>query len=511
MAKKEQMARSFARTAPKSQEKYLIENAKKLRENPSLLLPQAADTKGTNCFKKIQKQLDKIYRFRDNEQKLEKLSNKKGLDGALAGTLLLTITEKAPYLGVMKFSIGDVTFAQRGKADKEKLIAAQHFDDPILRLFGIRDFALKKKLHVYSWDTHFVCTGKTAQPPHEFIQFLEKKLDFPLQNNTILCPHLTAEKVKNKEFFNLNYLRINWESAHIIIGICDKCASSTKNTMFEISKYILTPNLSKEFDIDVLAHVISNNTSSSRDTKFLSDYLSGAIFDLDFIQKNAKSRAETVKQSKEKLFVYDGTSYGTNIQGFISALQPNEYEEIALQYILEKLEEPLIVSRTTANKILEKYWDTYGKEFLESILHDTTMADSFARLDDTPSNILTHAFAYLQRQDILSKLPQFSSLPPFATYLDRVARIYKTFGEQSALQEIRKRPENPKGKSLAYAFLLTLGKGTDTKWQYSKEEIEYGEYLQSYARKLLDAEPENYIKTLQELLTICGSSETITL
>lgn len=139
------------------------------------------------------------------------------------------------------------------------------------------------------------------------------------------------------------------------------------------------------------------------------------------------------------------------------------------------------------------------------------MADSFARLDDTPSNILTHAFAYLQRQDILSKLPQFSSLPPFATYLDRVARIYKTFGEQSALQEIRKRPENPKGKSLAYAFLLTLGKGTDTKWQYSKEEIEYGEYLQSYARKLLDAEPENYIKTLQELLTICGSSETITL
>ena len=103
MTKKIRRVRKFARTATKSQEKNLIENAKKLRENPFVIVPECIDDSYKKYFIKTRRRLEKIHRFNDDAEKLEKLANKKGLEGALAGTLLLAISEKAPYLGVLKF------------------------------------------------------------------------------------------------------------------------------------------------------------------------------------------------------------------------------------------------------------------------------------------------------------------------------------------------------------------------------------------------------------------------
>ncbi|UCC20504.1 MAG: hypothetical protein JSV62_04230, partial [Promethearchaeota archaeon] len=101
------------------------------------------------------------------------------------------------------------------------------------------------------------------------------------------------------------------------------------------------------------------------------------------------------------------------------------------------------------------------------------------------------------------------SLPPLAKFADTVVRVYKTFGEKNALAEIKKRPDNPKGKSIAYAFLLAFGKGQDKKWQFSQVEIEYGEFLKDNVKKLLDSKPDKYHKYLQDLLIASGSSEKI--
>jgi hypothetical protein len=510
MVKKQQRARSFARTAPKSQEKNLIENAKALKENPFLVLPECTENQNKKYFNKLRKRLEKVHRYRDDATKLEKLANKKGLDGALAGTLLLTFSEKAPYLAFVKFSTGDVTYAKRGKADKEYLIAVQHFDDPILRLLGVKDLASKKKLYVYSWDNGFFSTGKIPNPPKEFFHFLEKKLDAPFKNETFCCNHITPDQAKNKEFLDYYYLRIYWKSAQITIAVCESCASSIKNTMFNISKYILVPKFSKDFDIEVIAQVIRYTDSpSTHETSFLREYLSGELSDLDFIRKNVKNREDTVKQSKEKVLVLDGISYGSDVHRFVEALHPKSTEKAALEFILEKVEEPVVFSNTTPNKILEKYWTQYGKEFLDTIVDNQDMVESLICLDDTPSNIIALAYDYKQRRIILSHLPSYESLPPLASFADRVARTYKTFGEKSALLEIKKCPDNPKGKSIAYAFLLVFGKGSEVKWRYSKEELEYGMFLKQYAQKLLDAKPEEYSGLLQGLLTASGLSEVV--
>ena len=77
------------------------------------------------------------------------------------------------------------------------------------------------------------------------------------------------------------------------------------------------------------------------------------------------------------------------------------------------------------------------------------------------------------------------------------------------ITEIKKRPDTPKGKSLAFAFLLVFGKAQDKKWKYSSVEIEYGEFLKDYAKRLLDSDSNSYHKNLQGLLTASGSSENI--
>lgn len=509
MAKKKRMTRSFARTAPKSQEKYLIENAKKLQENPFLILPICTED-GARYFQKLRKKITKIHRYCSDEKKLERLSHKKGLDGALAGTYLLAISEKAPYLAALTFPTGDITYAQRGKADREKLIAVQHFDDPVFRLRGITDIVSKKNLHVYSWEAGYICTGKDAHPPVEFVDFIRNKIGFSSQKDVISCPHVPPGTARKKESLPLNYLRIEWKSAQIIIALCENCTKSTKNTMFTISKYMLQRNLSDDFAIEVITQVGKHQSpSDTQKTASLQEYLSGSLTDADFIKKISKSQEDSVKTAEEKILVLDGVSYGADVSRFVEALQPTAYEKTALEFFLTKTQEPLIVSKTTPSKVLDRYWTQYGKEFLESILDDTEKAASLFQLDDTPSNIILLAFEYQQRQTILSRLPVYKNLPPLATFADTVARTYMTFGEKKALVEIKNHPDTPKAKSIAYAFLLALGKGTEIKWKYSKEEIDYGEFLQGYAKKLLTVGPEQYSLVLQELLTVSGSSETI--
>ncbi|MEA3458154.1 MAG: hypothetical protein U9R21_05695, partial [Candidatus Thermoplasmatota archaeon] len=190
MAKKTRKVRTFARTASKSMEKNLVENAKKLKDDPYIVIPNYTDAFSKKCFKKIRKNLDKISKFKDDVSKLEKLSNRKSLDGAVAGTLLVAHSEKAPYLAVAKFSTGEITYAQRGKADKEKLIAAQHFNDPLLRLLGIKDIVLKRNIHVYSWDKDFISTGQEANPPEDFINFVMKKTGLSYNHGVAACSHI---------------------------------------------------------------------------------------------------------------------------------------------------------------------------------------------------------------------------------------------------------------------------------------------------------------------------------
>lgn len=510
MVKKIRRMRTFARTASKSMEKQIVDAAKHLKTDPYVVLPDYDDKFSEMVFKKIKRNLEKVERFKDDTKKLEKLSKKRNFGGALAGTLLISHSEKAPYLAVAKFSTGDITYAQRGRADKEQLIAMQHFDEPVLRLLGIKKIALKTKLHVYSWDEGFYSTGREAKPPEKFVEFIIKKTRLKLKNNIATCEHIKPETAKNKEISKENYLHINWKSAKLNLALCENCAKNKKNTIFNITKYLIEPDLRDDFTFSIIGQVVKGKKPlSDQQTQFVDEYLSGEITDLDFIRKNMKHREESIKDLGEKILILDGVSYGNDSEKFIKALNPNKHEQQGLEIILKQVEEPIVLNNASPNKVLEKFWDDHGLNTIKEIIRDDEMADKFFALEDPPSEILELVLNYKERQKILSQLPRYKSLPPLAKFVDNAVRTYKTFGEKKTLIEIKKEPDNPKAKSVAYAFLLVFGKGKDKKWKYSQVEIEYGEFLKDYVKKLLDCKPDKYHESLQELLTVSGSSENI--
>ena len=501
--------RTFARTATKSQEKQLISNAKQLFDDPLVLLPSSSSSDCEKYLKKIRKILEKTHRMKDNEGKLEKLSKKRGLDGALAGTLLLAHSEKAPYLAVAKLPHQDVLYAKRGNALKEYLIGLQHFDDPILRLFCFQELASKRLLYMYSWKNGFHCSGRQPEPPNAFVSFILATLNLKCSKGVCSCSHLKNQDVLDKKPAKDHYLRIHWKSAEYLFAICRKCAESSSNTMFSISKYILSPDLSADFDIQVIGQMTQQQDASSTPSEHVEKYLNGSLSDLQLIDATMKQQKDDLQDSDEPLYVLNGHSYGSNMHDFIKALQPTKIEQQGLELLLQRVEDPLIVDDITANKLLERYWKEHGKAIMEEFIDDEDLAGSFYLLDETPATILQLATEYKKRQHIIAKLPSFTDLSPLAGYADTVAKTYKTFGKAKTISTIKKHPDTSKGKSLSYAFLLALDKGADVKWKYSSVEQEYGSFLKDYAHKLLNADPKQYRSALQELLTASGSTEQI--
>ncbi|MEF8878890.1 MAG: hypothetical protein V5A64_00685 [Candidatus Thermoplasmatota archaeon] len=512
MVKKVRRARTFARTASKSMEKHIIENAKQIKENPYLVLPEYDDKYSKKYFKKPKKKISKVEDYIDNPEKLEKLSKKRDISGAVAGTITIAHSEKAPYLAVAKLPDGEITYAKRGRADKEDLIAVQHFDSPVLRLLGIKDLVLKKKLHVYSWSQGFVSTGREANPPKEFIDFLIDHIGVAKKNDHVAgCKHLSLDQIKNNKKSDFNFLKIHWKSGDQTLAVCEKCAQKEKqNIVYEISKYLVEPDISKDFQINVVGSIVKDDVEQmEHETEFIDQYISGKLSDYEIIDKNMQERVKKLMDSDEQIFVLDDEFYGDDVEAFIDALNPNQYERKGLQFILERTNQPVIVNDATPNTVLEKFWEDYGSELIREVVDDEDVAEKFLQLRDPPSKILETVYSYREQKKILSRLPKYQLLPKYASFVDKIARTYKTLGKEKALNVVKENPADVKGRSIAYGFLLAFGKAKDKKWKFSEVEVELGVFLKDFAEKLLESKPEEYHENLQKLIDACGLSENV--
>jgi hypothetical protein len=507
--KSARVGKSIVRNASKNMEKIMVSHAKALYENPFLVLPEYQDSESTKRFKKIRRQLEKVNDIKDDINKLEKRAKKRSLDAAVAGTLLIAHSKKAPFLAIAKLSFGSVYYAQRGHASKEYLIAAQHTNDPFYRLLGIRDIAFKYHLHVYSWDNGFISTGLKANPPKEFIEYITSTLDYSKSNNIIHCSHLSPKEIKEKTSKKQPYLHLYWHSADVHIGICQQCASKQNNTLFSITKYILADDLNEDFDVSVIGSILKDKSSEfNKETLFTDDYLAGQLSDYNFIDKNMKNRRDTLKDKDQQVYIINGKQYD-KVDEFISALNPNSYEKHALQKMFSLYQKPVIVSDVSPNDVLELYWDQYGKDIINDITNDENLTEDIISLSESPSIMVKTAFEIKNKQKVLDDLPIYTSLPDIALYADKLARIYRVEGKQKLFSALRSLPDHPKKRSIAYGMLLVINKQSDMKWKFSKIDIESGEFIKPYIETLLDGNPTEYHTSLQQVLNACGFSESL--
>jgi len=496
-SKRRRKPKSNVRIASKNQTKQLIENATLLLNDPLLLIPTTDDSYAKKQLKKIEKQILAAHKYKDQEEKLEKLASKKGLTAAVAGTLLLTKNENIPYLGVVETPQGPITYAQRGTTNKTLLIATQHPQNPTLRLLVLKELSEKKQLHVYSWDDGYYCSGKNPDPPQEFLDFLMHKLQLHKKDmHNYQCAHIQEDETQP-------HLNITWTTLSVNLKICPRC--SNKNTVQFMRNYLLEPDFQTHFSFIVTTKL---DTVTPTDES-IQLYLKGKLTDKGLIESSRLHQHKTLKDSEQQTLIHNGKNYQNDISAFLDSLQPKDYEKNALKYLLEKTSESIIETDLSANQLLQRYWKKYGLEYLNTIIDDETIAKDFFSQTQPPTTILSEIKLYLEQKHILTQLPKYSKLPPITNYADTIARTYKLYGAKKTLSQIDAHPKNTKARSIAYAFLLYFNKGKDQQWKYSGEEVEYGTYLKAYAEALLNSTPETYHDSLKELIKQTGCNEEI--
>src|SRR5512137_1261368 len=216
MKKRIPRLRVKARITSKVQEKDLREKARMLMDDYELILPDCAEDCGSCPFKKTRVRLEKISRFKDDPAKLAGFA-KRGdkLARAYAATIGIVHEEKTPYLAPATYPGGTITYAMRGKTDKEKLIGVQNFDSPKWRVLSVIDL-VNKGLHFYSWEDSFVCTGRNASPPDDYVKHAAEAVGAgKLVGEVYSCPHGPE---------SINHIEFDWVTTDKKIVICDQCA-----------------------------------------------------------------------------------------------------------------------------------------------------------------------------------------------------------------------------------------------------------------------------------------------
>lgn len=499
-----------ARTATKVQEGELIRNAKRLRDDPDLLLPKCAASCRSCPFERIGGKLRRLTRWRDDEKKLKASSRWGGnFSKAFAGTLLLAIQEKAPYLAVARVGNREVAYASRGKARKETLVGFQHFDDPNLRLLPFAKLARRYGLHIYSTKKGMICTGREDKPPKEYVSQVLNLLLYGLEkeDGVYTCPHLEGRA----------FLRVEWPAASLSLSICRYCVSSKENIPSTLSRRMTFPRTARPFRVEVHPNYVHKVPSKScplnakveLSRSLSEEYLSGGISDKEVLTRHIEEVVDGVRSGPRRIYAFGNQCFDDNLDLFIDALRPTNAERLGLKAVLEHVDESLILDEATPSKVLEMFWDEYGDLALEAVLGEEASGMSKEDLSKEMllSRVLREAEKKARSREILSTLPKYRELPPVARFCDSLARLFKTKGPKVAADRIMtSRGPRSEFRALEFAFLLAFGFGEGREWQYEKEEVDFGHHLKKYVIELLEADGEDYDRSLKNLLRESGYS-----
>jgi hypothetical protein len=503
-----------ARITSKVMEKDLKAKAKMLMDDPELILPDCAADCGSCPFKKTRKALDKISKYKDDPVKLAKLSRRGDrLARAYAATIGIVHEEKMPYLATGTYPAGTIAYAQRGKTDKEKLIGVQNFDSPKWRVMSVLDLVHRRGLHFYSYGDNFVCTGREASPPDEYVKVAAESVGATrADGDKYSCPH-------NPE--SVNHIRFDWVTADQKILLCDQCAARAKNTLAKIGEGMAVHRVLNEFEISIvrpLRKVAGKSDCSDLLNKpihddLLQEYSNGKLGDKELIEKHLLETREELVKLDRRAFVRGDKCFGDDQDAFVKDMTEDSVEAKALAGLLSEVGHPVVAdSGTSVNDLLKRYWSEHGRNALMALVPEATAEKYFNEDEDTdsPIKVIRRALRESEHEEISSRIPKYSCLSQYGEFVDKIVRAHKTGGQSSAVAVLDAEKSNDhRIRSISHSFYLALGVTTKS-WKFTDEEKEYGKHLMSIAKRLLQsASEEEHHEVFTEYLREAGCTEEI--
>ena len=498
MAGKKRMKLRGIKHTPKRLESEILERSKNLWEDPSLIRPKCAGKCFMCPFNKTFSAISKIDRIKDNPDALIKMASKGSDDifKAYCATISLYAAGSVPYLATAKLAGEEVSFAQRGAVGNDKLIGAQYYNDPKIRLLLYNNIAKKKGLHIYSFGDEIVCAKKPNMPSdYIYDAFWDTPYEFP--DDGLQCGHESE-----------GTLVIKVLSAGEEIRICRNCAKEVSTLQFLISR-IAAVDVLDDFEVYV-EHKYHNEGEEGLtkvDPETVKKYSLGLMNDVNVLNSVLRDKMGNLRNGDVATFIIGTKNYGSDMDGFINDLTGTEAEISAISAYLKKNPCSVIIRTEKASEALAVVWGDY-RNVIASFTNDE-IADSFGDVSKSnPAQIINEAHMKHISYDVVSQLPEFKRPGTVTVYADTYAKAAKVGGAEMLRDNIQKMiPKDTKTRSLSVAFTSALNIEPVTKC--TKEEKDFADYLLPFVKQLLDSTGDKYRDDMNTLLTAIGCGERV--
>lgn len=475
------------KTATKKEERRILQVAEEIRKDPASLLPRC-DAACARILRREERAMVRIAARADNERALERAS-KRGppLARAYAATLLLGHQGKATHLGVLRVGRKQVSYAKRGTASPDKLVAIQHHDDPWVRIIGYLDIVKRYGVHVYSSPSGFSCSMSADAPDWYVSDVLERS---SLKGKSS-CPHSDGPGP---------LLRIEWRSAGCSLALCRRC-DPDGNLFHQVARGMGAREPERDLEVSISFTVegdcLDVPATPAGDIKA---YVSGEISNGQFIDRYYAHLQEAARS--QRAIVIDGRCMSRSEA--ISKLATAEHERLALSTVFERVGH--LGTGVTAAQVVQDNWQSLGGAMMERVAPG---ADIGARLADDrlPMQVLAEAAAERERRKRAEAIPRIAGLPPVGAVANELALAYRVRGGDAARQAmtamLKEKSLPMKTRALLLAVQRSLGLRVDA-WMFGADAGEYADYLEPMARELLTGPEESYRSAMAALLAALG-------
>ena len=514
--------------ASKEIQDRLDRNLEELVEDPEVFLPDIKGEVDQSFFSKdlmakTLKDVTAVSTKRHDIKWLRKRMTKKGGDGvsrALAGSLLAASEEDRSTVAVFKNPLFSVaSYIRRGNGKQSHLAGIQNHNHPKLRLL-VWDEHAKSGQWFFSWDGGFVFTGKTPEPPSEWIDWSLDNASIALSGDGDLrwSSGLDSGTVENGDLTEAGWLRLEFNDG-TLVGLSRSALSNTDEQFGQsVAMSMLPPRLSDiakaewvwrpagwPEDRDLPA------VGMERLEEVLSTWMRFALDDSSL----ARACRSSILNSIEDGFVVGTHWFPENSRDdFLKHLNGTDEERAAIDCVLESIEHGIHV-RTDGNVLdldedvvrleesschpnLVALWPDYGHNILED-LYGIEGEEAEAVLEKQTKRKQGFG-AFLRELGVsrsvamkLKRLPWDSdALPSPLSFADELVRQAVDRGIASTVSKARK--GQGLDMAMGWAWLTVHERTESDAWRFDEDSRDKGGDWVPALRALWDAASELLLK-----------------
>ena len=492
-----------------------MHRAERLRKSVDPLLPRLTADCEPDRFDKLREALEEVRGNADDDKALDHVSRwADPIVRAYSGLLHFYLEPKTPVLAVAPFPGGDISYVPLNDAPREAHIAVQQCDDPRRLLLGYLDWA-RKGYHFYATGSGLYCSGRSPDPPEEFLTAQLHALPYHLQATDAgryECPHLARREPAP-------YLGVSWPAANRTFRVCRQCLKGDRQLLASVTQGLAIPKAESAFGVEASLNVDCRGGPNCVHASLPGlprglekRYLFGKLSDSELLKAYREELAPRFRASGAPVFVAAGHCFGSDPEAFLEALSPTPEEKRALDRVLPYVQGLFELDEASASRALERLWTDHASEIVEAIVDDPKEAERIVREaranPGRVSELLKRAARAAQEERVLAELPRYHSLSPEAEFVDSVARTFRSQGAKPAEKVLLQTlPREGKERGIGFGLLLVLEADRPHTWQFSDTERQFGTALAPFARAVLNCPASEYNASLGTLLSAAGVTD----